>query len=99
MTPQNEAHLLCVGKGWHDLVRPLLELAEAENVQVFQVKEKFGGLRFYCDGCSDELYERIDAAEEQSFEVCEDCGKPGLTRGGSWMLTLCDDHAARAAPP
>src|ERR1035437_9445771 len=40
-----------------------------------QVKEKFGGLRFYADGgdkCTGTL---IDDAEDLSYSICEECGR------------------------
>lgn len=81
------------GEGWKSIYEPLLARAREEGAAVAQVKEKFGGLRFYVDGASDELYELIRAAEARSFETCEVCGKPGERRRGGWIKTLCDDHA------
>lgn len=94
-----EEWLGCVGKGWHGLVRPLIEEADRQNATILQIKEKFGGLRFYfqcADGVSDEdagrLNDMVDAAEAASVKTCETCGKPGKQRGGGWILTLCDEH-------
>jgi hypothetical protein len=92
--------------GWDDL---LLEVNEGLAVldpdyQICQAKEKFGGLRYYIT-CSDDLYKLegndvrdamyriIGEAEERSFTICEYCGRPGTTRSGSWIKTLCDEHA------
>lgn len=66
---------------------------EVEKLPVIvQVKEKFGGLRFYVDGGSSEIYSYIDFAEQMSHKVCEVCGNRGERRGGSWIKTLCDIH-------
>ncbi len=59
-----------------------------------QVKEKFGGLRFYVDGGSNELQAQIELAEAMSYRTCETCGAPGRPRSGGWVRTLCDTHAA-----
>lgn len=40
-------HLDQVGEGWHKLVHPLLVVCQQYGGVVVQVKEKFGGLRFY----------------------------------------------------
>ena len=65
-----------------------------EQVVVVQVKEKFGGLRFYYDGGDDQIRGMVTMAESWADSVCEECGKPGKLRGGGWMKTLCDEHDA-----
>lgn len=58
-----------------------------------QVKEKFGGLRFYVDRASEELHNIINRFEDLSYKVCETCGEPGHRRLDlSWIHTLCDHH-------
>ena len=85
-----------VGPGWHDiltrLINDLFELGW--DGQVLQVKEKFGGLRFYVGSASNAVYERIRNAENESLEACEQCGKPGQIRDGGWLKTLCDEHSS-----
>lgn len=65
-----------------------------EPVVVNQIKEKFGDLRFYYEG--GDLYIRglVSMAEEWAGNTCEECGKPGKTREGGWIKTLCDEHEA-----
>lgn len=65
-----------------------------EFPQVEQVKEKFGGLRFYIGGCATEVFNEINGAiglaESLSYRMCEDCGntgKPIAIQG--WVRTLC----------
>jgi RNA polymerase-binding transcription factor DksA len=55
-----------------------------------QVKEKFGGLRFYMTSENDEIRKLISEAEALSYETCEECGKPGEERDTRWIRTLCD---------
>ena len=57
-----------------------------------QVKEKFGALRFYVDGVTDEHRAYIDFAESLSMRTCEECGAPGTPRNAGWTKTLCDKH-------
>jgi len=59
-----------------------------------QVKEKFGGLRFYVQAATDKHYSYISFAESMSYRTCEDCGAPGKTYTDGWHRTLCDIHAA-----
>lgn len=63
------------------------------QVVAVQVKEKFGGLRFYTDGGDEQTYAMIRMAESMAVRTCEDCGNPGTTRYGGWHRTLCDKHA------
>lgn len=85
------------GDGWYDLIEELSEKLEPFGVVAAQVKEKFGGLRFYLDypkHLSDEDMEKVreikNEAEEKSYKTCENCGEPGELRRGGWIRTLCD---------
>jgi hypothetical protein len=75
---------------------PKLEKEVADALEdlptIMQVKEKFGGLRFYVNGASDEVHNYIDFAESMSFRVCEMCGAPGEPRSDGWTKTLCERH-------
>ena len=70
---------------------------EEHQVVAAQVKEKFGGLRFYVDGGDDWVYGAISMAESMSYRTCEVCGAPGKTRGTGWIRTTCDEHTNPAA--
>jgi hypothetical protein len=68
---------------------------EAEKVPVAaQVKEKFGGLRFYVDHATDEHYNYINFAESMSYRTCETCGAPGTYYPFGWHHVACDEHAS-----
>jgi hypothetical protein len=72
---------------------------EEEELKVpvaVQVKEKFGGLRFYVQAATDTHYKYITFAESMSYRTCEECGAPGKTYTDGWHTTLCDIHAAMA---
>ena len=56
-----------------------------------QVKEKFGGLRFYMTVGIDKIFNLVEEAEALSYKTCEECGKPGEERGGGWIHTLCNN--------
>lgn len=86
------------GPGWHKLIYDLHQeiLAIDPDYRVLQVKEKFGGLRYYVDtarhGRGRQLIEiAIGRAEAASFRICENTGGPGvlMRRGQShWYKTL-----------
>ena len=88
--------------GWYPLIKNLID--ELINLgwdkQVTQVKEKFGGLRFYINGGSDEIYNKITEAEKLSHETCELCGEKGELRTKiRWFTTLCDEHYEQKHTP
>jgi len=81
-----------IGKGWSTLIDTIYDNLRPETY-VMQVKEKFGGLRFYVGGATQKEFAIIEKAEELSYEICESCGKAGELREDlGWMLTLCDEH-------
>jgi len=64
------------------------------QVTVAQIKEKFGGLRFYYSGGDDAIDGMVRMAESWAAKSCEECGAPGKSREGGWIKTLCDHHEA-----
>lgn len=64
------------------------------QVAVMQIKEKFGGLRFYYEGGDDEIGGMVRMAEAWAGVACEECGGIGKRRSGGWVRTLCDQHEA-----
>ncbi len=95
--------------GWYDLLYNLCEelqgLSDAYGKQIVatQIKEKFGGLRFYIkvDGenqpTDDEwklISATIDKYEELSLDTCELTGGIGdMCKRGFLMKTLCKESA------
>lgn len=67
---------------------------EVPQVIVQQIKEKFGGLRFYYDGGDEHVHGLVSMAESWAGVACEECGGIGVRRGGGWIRTLCDTHEA-----
>lgn len=91
------------GGGWFSLIYKLCEELQkisdetGHQVVASQVKEKFGGLRFYLKtGATDEQHNLISEAEHESYETCEYCGSTvdvGQTEG--WITTLCKECATK----
>lgn len=91
------------GDGWCELIETLcarlntiLEEEPGASMSVKQVKEKFGGLRFYYDlyGASDEIADSIrqavDLAGAASEHICERCGCPSRVEANAgWLSSLC----------
>ena len=88
------------GKGWYKIIADLDERLSAldPDYRVSQIKEKFGGLRYYAQTSNTEVYDEFYAcireAERLSDMTCELTGTPGvlMVRGG-WYKTLNPDTA------
>lgn len=100
---------VAVGKGWWPIIETLCANIQShtdwwnknretrpvvEQVVVEQIKEKFGGLRFYYQGGDDQISGMVRMAEAWADHSCEECGAPGKKRSGGWIRTLCDTHEA-----
>jgi hypothetical protein len=88
------------GDGWGDVIEALCCALQAATrngspqVIAFQVKEKFGTLRFYADGADQRQAGAIQMAELLSGMICEVCGNRGTLhrRASGWLRTRCEDH-------
>jgi hypothetical protein len=69
-----------------------LAKAIAELPVIVEVKEKFGGLRFYVEGGTEKHHSYIDFAEQMSYKICETCGDRGQSRQDRWVKVRCDKH-------
>jgi hypothetical protein len=86
--------------GWLDLIDELCGMLktyledhpEVPQVRARQVKEKFGGLRFYYSGGDAKCRELVARAEERSLSICEVCGRVGMLGGEDWLRVRCLDH-------
>lgn len=84
--------LSCVGNGWGDLIRECYAICIRTETDIHQVKEKFGGLRFYVGGSTREGLDLIEDICDRSYKICENCGNPGeLDTGRGWYKTLCSN--------
>jgi hypothetical protein len=95
-----------VGAGWWPILEALCaniqshidwrnrESETVPQVVVEQIKEKFGGLRFYYQGGDEQVHGMVRMAEAWAANCCEECCAPGIRRNGGWIRTLCDMHEA-----
>ena len=59
--------------------------------RITQIKEKFGGLRWYDYNGTHEIQEIISKYEDISERTCIDCGKPATKISKGWICPYCDD--------
>jgi hypothetical protein len=84
-----------VGPGWASLIDKAFRAIEDADppVKIFQIKEKWGGLRIYTNVMNKKVDKKLLEIMKKSYYICEDCGNPGNLRAGERMKTLCDKHA------
>ncbi|WP_211171924.1 hypothetical protein [Mycobacteroides abscessus] len=103
--PEGWGRWISCSRGWYPIVIQLDEaLAEIDpEYELHQVKEKFGGLRYYfhasesiAEADRKRMDELVDDAEEKCERTCELCGDPGVrhTTPHGWYRTLCETCAA-----
>jgi hypothetical protein len=80
--------------GWLEMIKNCIDelIAAGWNKEICQIKEKFGGLRFYTNVMTKECYDIVSKYEKLSYTICEVCGAPGKVRNQRWIRTLCDNH-------
>ena len=90
-----------VDVGWYQLVIDCdSELSRIDpNYSLLQVKEKFGGLRYYFQPSDPSFRDEMDAVvskyEEIASRTCEATGNPGvlMKSPGNWYKTLSPECA------
>ena len=92
------------GDGWYDVIYTLCgdiqhhidhnldPKVDKDSTQVVatQVKEKFGGLRFYYQGGDATIDGMVGLAESLSYKICETCGNKGKAYNDGWIRTHCE---------
>jgi len=96
-----------VGEGWWPIIESLCANIQShtdwwnknretrpvvEQVVVEQIKEKFGGLRFYYQGGDDQISGMVRMAEAWANASCETCGCPATKQTTGWIKNVCDKH-------
>jgi len=84
-------------KGWFWLldnlcscIQDYIDNNNKPQIEVVQVKEKFGMLRFYISGADDMVYGMISLAESLSYRTCESCGAvSNIIHTKGWIRTIC----------
>ena len=94
------------GAGWNDLVNDTLDrlFAVDPDLEILQVKEKFGTLRLYYHTEFDHgtpqamlIGTTVRDAEMRSERICEQCGLPGqLFSQNRRIFASCTKHAGDA---
>ena len=82
--------------GWAEIVMSLCDDLHESNFtgKFIYIKEKFASMRCAIHSATEEQYNRIHIAEQQSMRICEFCGGGGKYNNKTgWAKTLCDKCA------
>jgi len=95
--PIKSRYFFSVGDGWLPLLKNCIKdsIKAGWDKEICQVKEKFGGLSFYINSGTTEVFNVISKYKGISHNTCEICGKYGKSRNDGWILTLCDKHSKK----
>jgi len=97
----------CCGEGWWPILEKLCSNIQSHidwknkqseivpQVTVAQIKEKFGGLRFYYDGGDDHINGMVRMAEAWADASCEECGSPGKRRDGEQRVKQYENQISQ----
>jgi hypothetical protein len=85
--------------GWFDLldillgdIQNYLKHSENKSFEIFQIKQKFGGLRFYYENGDKVIDGIVRFAETMSLYICEICGtNQNLGKTSGWIIICCED--------
>lgn len=101
-----EPYGLECGAGWKDIIDRTHEKLKYidPDYTIAQIKEKFGGLRYYFDSSVGYgtvahiiMYDIVRAAEEEASRTCEICGTNktgagvGTREDRGWYYTYCKE--------
>ncbi len=84
-----------VGDGWLPIVDNMLRELQDSNLEVdiIQIKEKFGFLTIYTHKEDVEISLIIQEAITAASESCDVCGKAGTLRNNNgWYMVRCEEH-------
>ncbi len=74
----------------HEIKEELIKENYLDNYRVTQIKEKWGELRWYDNGCSKELSDILDKYTLLSRYTCIDCGNKADYISKGWVAPLCN---------
>lgn len=79
-------------------LKKLKDAGKPLNFAFVQIKEKFATIRIVDNGGDEFIDGVVSMAEWLSSITCEVCGKSGglcKSKSGFWLMTLCDEDAAK----
>ena len=79
-----------------DIKKPLEKSGHLDSFRFTQIKEKFGSLRAYNNGCTEEVDDILLKYERISRFTCNKCGRLATKESRGYILPYCK-HCAKIA--
>lgn len=76
-----------------ELLEKLQQEGKLETYRILQIKEKYGALRWYSTGGTDETHWIAERYEKLSARTCIRCGTPATEISVHWVSPYCDTCA------
>lgn len=89
----------CMPEGWRiafgeqmceEIREALIEDNFLDEYRVVQIKEKYGGLRWYSGPAPEKVHDIVSKYEGLSERTCIVCGKPATKISTGWISPFCD---------
>lgn len=80
-----------------EIKEELVKNNELDSYEIIDIKEKFGGLRWYDNSGLPGMQFIIAKYEALSEKTCINCGKPANWISKGWISPYCDDCATKQA--
>ena len=102
--PYSYTELDAMPEGWRakfgeqlceELREELIKVNYLDKYRIMQIKEKFGGLRWYDNGNTEKGYKIIHKYEEISYKTCIECGRPATKMSCGWISPYCNKCAEK----
>jgi hypothetical protein len=81
--------------GWRkafgeQMIEEISQALKGEELVITDIKEKFGGLRFYTGGATQEVHDIISKYERMSYHICILCGQKATKISRGWISPYCN---------
>ena len=94
----------CLPEGWfelflqmcEDIREPLEKGGCLDRFRFLDVKEKYGSMRLYSSGATEEVQDILFKYEFLSQQVCCLCGKPATLETDGYICPYCDECVAKS---
>lgn len=80
-----------------EIKEELIKFNALDSYEIVEIKEKFGGLRWYDGGIpkDSKIFDIVNKYENLSYNICIECGKPAEWESNGWISPFCTECAQK----
>jgi len=102
--PYSYTELDLMPEGWRkafgeqmceEIREELIKVNYLYDYRITDIKEKYGSLRWYDCGATEEIYDIIRKYEKKSEHICLHCGRPATKISLGWISPFCNKCAEK----